>query len=53
MGRPLGIPATPIEEPTQEQIDMYHDMYLAEVRRIFDTYKRYNPDYEHKTLEFE
>ena len=53
VGRPLGIPTTPIAEPTAEQIDMYHERYLAEVQRLFDTYKRYNPDYKDKTLQFE
>ena len=53
LGKPLGIPTTPIPEPTQEQIDEFHDKYLAEVKRLFDTYKAYNPDYAGKTLMFE
>ena len=53
LGRPLGIPETPIAEPTQAQIDSFHDKYLAEVQRLFDTYKQHNPDYAHKALKFE
>ena len=53
LGTPLGIPATPIAEPTQEQIDAFHDKYLAEVKRLFDTYKGHNPDYADKELMFE
>lgn len=53
LGRPLGIPKEPIAEPTQEQIDAFHKKYLEEVRRLFDSYKQYNPDYAHKELSFE
>lgn len=53
LGKPLGVPATPIAEPTQEMIDALHDKYLAEVQRMFEAYKQYNPDYEHKALKFE
>ena len=53
LGAPIGIPRTPVAEPTQEQIDAFHDKYLAEVRRLFDTYKAYNPDYAQKNLSFE
>ena len=34
-------------------IDRFHDKYLEEVQRMFDAYKQYNPDYEHKVLKFE
>ena len=37
----------------QEQIDVFHQKYLEEVQRIFDTYKQYNPDYADKVLTFE
>ena len=37
----------------QEQIDHFHTLYLAEVQRIFDTYKVYNADYMNKQLSFE
>ena len=53
LGKPLGIPSTPVPEPTVEQIDHYHDKYLSEVKRIFETYKKFNPDYKDKTLQFE
>lgn len=53
LGRPLGIPTTPIPEPSQAQIDEFHAKYLAEVQRLFETYKVYNPDYQQKTLQFE
>lgn len=53
LGRPLGLPSTPIAEPSQEMIDRFHDKYLEEVQRMFDAYKQYNPDYEHKVLKFE
>jgi len=53
IGRPLGIPTTPVAEPSQEQIDFFHDKYLAEVQRLFETYKEHNADYKHKALKFE
>jgi len=53
IGKPLGIPAAQTAEPTQEQIDHFHALYLAEVQRIFDTYKVYNADYMNKQLSFE
>ena len=53
LGTPLGLPATPTPEPTQEQIDEWHARYLAEVQRLFDTYKVFNPDYKDKELVFD
>lgn len=53
LGKPLGLPSTPIPEPTAEEIDHWHGRYMEEVRRIFDTYKKFNPDYAEKQLEFE
>jgi len=53
LGKPIGIPSTPTAEPSQELIDRYHDKYLAEVQRIFETYKVHNSDYASKTLQFE
>ena len=53
LGKPLGIPSTPIPEPTQEQVDEWHGKYLAEVTRIFEQYKCTNPDYKDKALRFE
>ena len=53
MGKPIGIPPTPNSDPSQEEIDHFHAIYLAEVQRLFDTYKAYNPDYAEKVLKFE
>jgi hypothetical protein len=47
-GQPLGMPK--IENPTQEDIDLWHSRYCGEVTRIFDTYKERVPDYKHKKL---
>ena len=53
VGRPLGMPSEPIVESSQEQIDQCHELYLREVRRIFETYKQFNDTYRRKTLVFE
>ena len=53
LGKPLGIPCTPIPEPTQEQVDEWHRKYLSEVTRIFEQYKGTNPDYKDKSILFE
>ena len=48
-GKAIKIPK--IAEPTQEDIDKYHKIYVEEVVRLFDTYKaRAGPLYEKKTL---
>jgi hypothetical protein len=47
-GQPLGLPQ--IENPTQEEIDIWHQKYCDEVTRIFDTYKERVPDYKHKKI---
>ncbi len=48
-GKAIEIPK--ISEPTLEDIDKYHKIYVQEVRRIFDTYKsRAGPVYENKNL---
>lgn len=39
-----------IEEPSPEDIEKWHAKYVAEVQRLFDTYKQFNPDYQDKTL---
>jgi hypothetical protein len=51
LGKPLGLPV--IAEPTQEDIDKWHGIYVQEIQRIFETYKVHNPDYKNKTLSFE
>lgn len=48
-GQPLGMPHIP--EPTQQDIDKWHDVYCAQVKRLFDTYKERVPEYKHKKLE--
>jgi 2-acylglycerol O-acyltransferase 2 len=53
VGKPLGIPATPVPEPTQAQVDEWHTKYLAEVERIYEQYKGTNADYKGKELVFE
>jgi 2-acylglycerol O-acyltransferase 2 len=48
-GKPMGMPK--IEgEPTQQQIDEWHGKYVAEVQRLFETYKHLRPDFKGKTL---
>jgi hypothetical protein len=39
-----------IDQPTQQDIDKWHEKYLQEVRRLFDTYKEKVPEYKHKKL---
>mmetsp|Transcript_26538 Transcript_26538/g.44427 ORF Transcript_26538/g.44427 Transcript_26538/m.44427 type:complete len:339 (-) Transcript_26538:234-1250(-) len=51
MGRPLGLPH--ILEPTPEDVEKYHALYVSEVQRIFDAYKGTNPDFAKKDLIFE
>jgi 2-acylglycerol O-acyltransferase 2 len=48
-GQPLGMPRIP--EPTQQDVDKWHDKYCAEVKRLFDRYKERVPEYKHKQLE--
>lgn len=48
-GKAIEIPK--IAEPTQEEIDNYHQIYVKEVIRLFETYKgRAGPLYESKKL---
>lgn len=47
-GQPLGLPK--IDNPTMEDIEKWHAKYVAEVRRIFETYKDRVPEYKDKTL---
>jgi len=50
IGAPLTFPK--IDQPDQAVIDKYHTEYIGEVKRIFDTYKKYSSDYAHKELKF-
>jgi hypothetical protein len=46
-GKAIQIPK--IREPTQEDIDKYHKIYVEEVVRLFDAYKsRAGPMYDNK-----
>lgn len=47
-GAPLGLPV--IKNPTDEDVDKWHGKYLAEVLRLFDTYKHKLPEYKSKQL---
>ncbi len=50
VGKPLELPR--VESPDQATIDKYHEQYIGEVKRLFDSYKKYNRDYAHKELKF-
>lgn len=50
-GPPLGLPHIP--EPTEEDINKWHEKYVKEVQRIFETYKKRIPRYANKTLVIE
>lgn len=47
-GKPLELPHIP--NPTNEDIDKWHEKYVSEIKRIFDTYKIRVPRYANKTL---
>lgn len=47
-GRPLGLPHIP--EPTKEDVDKYHALYVKEVRRLYDANRERLPQYKHKKL---
>jgi hypothetical protein len=53
LGKPLGLPTTPVENPSPELVDKYHALYESEIKRIFDTYKDLSPEYALKELKFE
>ena len=50
VGKPLDMPQ--VDSPDQATIDKYHNVYVEEVKRLFDTYKKYNNDYANKDLKF-
>ena len=50
-GKPLELPFIP--DPTNEDIDKWHNKYISEVERIFNTYKVRIPSYANKTLVIE
>jgi len=47
-GRPLGLPK--ISNPTQEDIDNWHEKYIEEVKRLFKKYQEKCPEYRRKEL---
>lgn len=47
-GKPIAIPHIP--EPTSEDVNKYHAIYVTEVERIFETYKKRAPLYQNKKL---
>jgi len=47
-GSPLGLPQR--DEPTQQEIDEWHQKYVDEVVKLFEKYKEKHPDYANKTL---
>lgn len=47
-GKPITIPHIP--EPTSEDVDKHHAIYVKEVERIFETYKKRVPLYQNKKL---
>jgi hypothetical protein len=47
-GQPLGMPK--IENPTQADVDEWHEKYCDAVTKLFDKYKEKVPAYKHKKL---
>ncbi|KXH47503.1 diacylglycerol acyltransferase [Colletotrichum nymphaeae SA-01] len=39
VGKPIKVTTSPTAQPTQEDIDRLHDLYMAELQKIWDTYK--------------
>lgn len=50
-GKLLGLPHIP--EPTDEDVNKWHKVYVDEVVRIFEKYKVQHPLYASKTLRIE
>ena len=48
VGKPMGLPH--ILNPTQDDIDKWHEKYCIEVRKIYETYQEKLPMYKHKKL---
>ena len=47
-GMPLGLPV--IKDPTKEDVAFWHEKFIQETERLFDTYKVYSPQYAEKKL---
>ncbi|CCF44371.1 diacylglycerol O-acyltransferase 2B [Colletotrichum higginsianum] len=39
VGKPIKMTTSPTAQPSQEEIDRYHGLYVAELQTIWDTYK--------------
>lgn len=50
-GKPLGLPKLPAEQVTDELVRKWHECYVAEIERIYMTYRPMNVDYQAKPLE--
>ena len=50
IGKPMLLPQ--MDQPDKATVDKYHQQYIGEVKRLFDTYKIYNSDYKDKELKF-
>ncbi|CEM32489.1 unnamed protein product [Vitrella brassicaformis CCMP3155] len=50
VGKPIKVNISPDTEPTQLEVDLYHDRFVNEIKRLFDTYKEDLPAYKDKTL---
>ena len=49
-GRPLGLPH--IENPTDADVEEWHNKYVAQLKKLFDDYKHTHPLYADKELQF-
>lgn len=47
-GKCLNLPH--IEDPTEADVNKWHEVYVKEVQRIFETYKSKVPEYANKSL---
>jgi 2-acylglycerol O-acyltransferase 2 len=50
-GKPLGLPKLPRDQITDELVKEWHGKYVAEVERLYMTYRTMNDDYVTKPLE--
>jgi 2-acylglycerol O-acyltransferase 2 len=39
VGKPIRIDSAPCEQPPQEDVDRYHELYVEEIEKIWETYK--------------
>lgn len=52
MGKPITLPK--VENPTQELVDEYHQIFIKELTNLFDKYKgKYDVNGENATLSIE